>query len=66
MNLVKVDKNCKQTVNIVAFSETTSILLDFRRFSQNIVLRSLGEYSSEKDFRFLFQRETERQDLLIR
>ena len=22
MNLVKVDKNCKQTVNIVAFSET--------------------------------------------
>lgn len=30
------------------------IIPDFRRFSQNIVLRSLGEYSSEKDFRFLF------------
>lgn len=42
------------------------VIPDFRRFSQNIVLRSLGEYSSEKDFRFLFQRETERQDLLIR
>ena len=25
------------------------ILPDFRRFSQNIVLRSPGEYSSEKD-----------------
>ena len=53
-------------VTILNVCDIIKMILDFRRFSQNIVLRSLGEYSSEKDFRFLFQRETERQDLLIR
>lgn len=53
-------------VTILNVCDIIKIIPDFCRFSQNIVLRSLGEYSSEKDFRFLFQREIERQDLLIR
>ena len=33
----------------LAISDEICIILDFRRFSQNIVLRSPGGYSSEKD-----------------
>ncbi len=42
-----------------------SVSPDVRRFSQNIVLKSSREYSSEKDFRFLFQRETEREPMIV-
>lgn len=34
---------------VLQFPEESYIIPDFRRFSQNIVLRSPGGYSSEKD-----------------
>ena len=44
-----IDRGAIVQKNLLILYKLSSILPDFRRFSQNIVLRSPGEYSSEKD-----------------
>ena len=59
--------NVEETEKTIFYiQKEKSMLPDFRRFSQNLVLRSQAEYSFGRNFRLPFRTDTAHPDLSVR